>query len=400
MTKALTVWLFGFLRWLTARAATDQETCSQHVVQTDYSELISSNSDPTVAPLVAKAFGQHGLGILAVRGIPEALAQARRELLYMSRSVALLSPETLAKYERPDLDFVVGWSRGREKFRGKVDTAKGSFYANALYADPAQGDPMLEAQYPSSTAEPAWPDADIGANLSGCFRDVARAMYTISYHVLRHADSVVEAALSQRRRRLRTFWAHKVRRRKRRLPLYEVTHNRSRLHVGRLLHYYPSVRQQNWCGWHNDNSILTVLAPPLYFDDDTGAEASAPPGAGLVVYAAPNKTVRVELPDDDRFLLFQLGEASQVLSGGALVATPHAVLPGASEGRNVSRDTFAVFVEPNWNEPLSPPPGSGLKDVYADEHASDVIPPLRDRLRKVPVDFAQFLADSVREYYD
>ena len=49
-------------------------------------------------------------------------------------------PEVLEKYERSDAHYCVGWSRGREKFKGKPDMAKGSFYANHMWDDPAQGD--------------------------------------------------------------------------------------------------------------------------------------------------------------------------------------------------------------------------------------------------------------------
>lgn len=364
------------------------------LVEIDYERLV----DPTAAKVqhaVATAFGRGGLGILAVRGVPAELTAARRKLLHMSRLLALLPEETLAAYERPEHKFVVGWSRGREKFRGDPDTAKGSFYANALYADPAQGDAELRKRYPDSTAEPLWPDEHVGANVSSTFRELSKMMYDISFHVLRLADAVVEAEL--RRRPLRRIFGRL--RRGKRLPLHVATHERSRLHVARLLHYYPS-RTPTWCGWHNDNSVVTALAPAMFFDDDTGRElANAPKGAGLVVYAEPNRTILVDVPDAEDVLLFQIGEAAQVLSGGALVATPHAVLPGEAAERNVSRDSFAVFVEPHWTEPLRPPPGRSLSDIYARGHADDVIPPLRDRLPQVPVQFAQFLADSVARYH-
>jgi len=34
--------------------------------------------------------------------------------------------------ERPDLSYSRGWSRGKEKFQGKFDNLKGSFYADPL----------------------------------------------------------------------------------------------------------------------------------------------------------------------------------------------------------------------------------------------------------------------------
>ena len=38
-------------------------------------------------------------------------------------------------------------------------------------------------------------------------------------------------------------------------------------HTGRLLHYYSSSSEQEWCGWHNDHSALTSLTTPLYMTE-------------------------------------------------------------------------------------------------------------------------------------
>jgi isopenicillin N synthase-like dioxygenase len=51
-------------------------------------------------------------------------------------------------------------------------------------------------------------------------------------------------------------------------------------------------------------------------------------------------------------LAFQIGEASQIASGGFLVATPHLVR--GSSYPNLSRNTFAVFMQPNVNYKLTP----------------------------------------------
>lgn len=44
-------------------------------------------------------------------------------------------------------------------------------------------------------------------------------------------------------------------------------------------------------------------------------------------------------------LCFQVGETAQILSGGKLQATPHAVMVSGQLGE-VSRNTLAVFMEP------------------------------------------------------
>jgi isopenicillin N synthase-like dioxygenase len=54
-------------------------------------------------------------------------------------------------------------------------------------------------------------------------------------------------------------------------------------------------------------------------------------------------------------LAFQLGESSQILSGGILEATPHCVRGGSLV--NVSRNTMAVFMGPEHQELMKVPTG-------------------------------------------
>lgn len=54
----------------------------------------------------------------------------------------------------------------------------------------------------------------------------------------------------------------------------------------------------------------------------------------------------------------QVGEAMQVHSGGLLRATPHYVRAAYGPGAvGVSRDTFAVFMQPSVSEPMDAPAG-------------------------------------------
>ncbi|KAH8077177.1 hypothetical protein JL720_10140 [Aureococcus anophagefferens] len=216
------------------------------------------------------------------------LRDQRLRLLGIARRLGTLPEETLAKYENPDLHYCAGWSRGREKFKGKVDTAKGSWYANGLHEDAANGDADLKARYPESTTEPAWPDAEVGDDMRGAFR-----------------------------------------------------------------------------------SVITALAPAIYFDDATGERVGAPAGAGLLAFSRSGAKVRVGAPPEGS-ILFQIGEAAQILSGGTLVATPHAVAAG--DMARVSRESFALFVEPDWDEAMQPPHG-GARRLREVPHGPIAPPP-------------------------
>lgn len=365
-----------------------------------YDDLVNGRDSERIGAAIAAAFGERGLGVLAVTGVPKELTAARLELLALARKLGTLDAEVLAKYERPELSYCAGWSRGREKFKGKLDTAKGSWYANGLWEEPAGEGPRaadLKARYAPMTTEPLWPDADLGGcDLRTAFRGYSRSLYELADPILRHCDAAVVRALAARN--LKPASPDLLR---------GCTHERSRLHVGRLLHYYPKPAASGapaatpddaaWCGWHNDNSVLTALAPAIYFDDATGERVSAPDGAGLLAYSREGVKTRVPAPPQDS-VLFQIGEAAQILSGGALIATPHAVAVGEMVG--VSRESFALFIEPDFDEPMAVPDGCSLATVLApDDTRADIIPPLRTRLSKVPVPFAGFLTDSIAEYY-
>ena len=326
---------------------------------------------------VASAFGPNGLGVLAVTNVPAALTAKRRRLLRLGQKLGTLPDDVLKKYERPELCYCAGWSRGREKFRGQLDVAKGSWYANGLHSH--IDDASLRERYPESTTEPQWPSPELlGDSLEDAFRDLSRDLHALSRHVLRRCDAVAERALRKRGVAYET-------------TLSEVV-DRSRLHVGRLLHYFPRDASGTWCGWHNDNSIITALAPALFYDA-AGSEVPAPPGAGLTALSRSGAEHRVAPPRGS--VLFQIGEAAQILTAGALMATPHAVQAG--ELASCSREAFALFVEPAWDEPLDVPRGCARADALADY--GETIPPLAKRLPRLPVAFAQFLADSVKEYY-
>lgn len=53
--------------------------------------------------------------------------------------------------------------------------------------------------------------------------------------------------------------------------------------------------------------------------------------------------VRIGIPQD--MLAFQLGESTQIHTGGYLEATPHCVIRSDEiAGKNIGRNTFALFM--------------------------------------------------------
>lgn len=86
--------------------------------------------------------------------------------------------------------------------------------------------------------------------------------------------------------------------------------------------------------------------------------------------------MRVSIPSNH--CAFQIGETSQIMSGGLLQATPHAVIAGAPD---VTRESFAVFLEPEFDDRLDIPPGFTVDDcqgiVVVDESLG--LQPIKDR---------------------
>eukprot|EP00483_Globobulimina_turgida_P002337 UN02339 len=99
-----------------------------------------------------------------------------------------------------------------------------------------------------------------------------------------------------------------------------------------------SEETNNWCGWHNDHAALTGLILATYFDEngnviqdianyENSNDENIEKG-GLYIKTRENITYNVELTEEEssKYLAFQIGETSQILSGGSLIATPHAVM--------------------------------------------------------------------------
>lgn len=79
---------------------------------------------------------------------------------------------------------------------------------------------------------------------------------------------------------------------------------------------------------------------------------SPSPSSGLYIRTRGGALTKVSIPPDS--LAFQTGEALELATAGSLRATPHCVRVGAGESvQDVSRGTFALFMQPNTNQQIA-----------------------------------------------
>jgi len=349
------------------------------VVVLEYSDL-ESGKDLTSE--IKQAFGEGGIGLCAVAGVPN-LDETRRNLLPLAQKLGQLPPDVLSQYERAETHYCYGWSRGREKFKGKADVSKGSWYNNPIWDDPADGDEAVISKFAACASKNIWPSEL--PELEPAFKALGKIMYTVAQPILKQCDNLVQSVYPEHRD-----------------DMFRKTFPESRLVAGRLLHYYPTTGE-SWCGWHNDNSVITGLVQAMWLNDETHEEVEGICSeAGLHVCSRSGKVEKVSVPKG--CLLFQVGEAAQIMSGGVLRATPHYVRGHASPPgeMQISRETFAMFIEPNWDSLIGPPKGATIADIFRDEE-TQLIPPLSTRFHPDPethmVEFGKLLGDSFVEYY-
>lgn len=359
------------------------------VVVLDYNDLLAGKD---LTHEIARAYGFDGIGVLTVCNVPDFVA-ARERLLPLSRKFAILPDEIKRKYEHPESYYSFGWSHGKEKLQGgKPDILKGSYYNNPQYDRPVE-DPSLIAQHASFVHPNIWPTDDL-PELESAFKTLGQIIVSVGTLVAAQCDAYVASQCP-------TYPAN----------MLQNIIQQSLCCKARLLHYFPQNDEEvssakaedfsNWCGWHNDHGSLTGLAPGMLLDANGNVVESSDvdSNAGLYVMSRHSELFKVNLPKDH--IGFQIGETAQIHSGGVLQATPHAVK--GSPVPHISRESFAVFMEPMWMEPMVCPPGVESSQAQSQSAALNLppgVPPLASRWTvSEPMTFGSFSEATHKAYY-
>ena len=92
----------------------------------DYSELATSSD---LSKQISSALSKEGLGIIAVKNIPDYL-EMRRNILRNGRALALLSNEQNESIIVRGANYPMGWRDGTDHYQGIRNISKASFFAN------------------------------------------------------------------------------------------------------------------------------------------------------------------------------------------------------------------------------------------------------------------------------
>jgi len=339
-------------------------------VSISYATLISAPS--SLSKSIEQAFGSHpeSLGIVIVRDLPPEFVGYRDRLLKLGHKFAQLEEKEREKYADPTTRFSFGWSHGKEIMNGKLDILKGSYYANiAVDRNAVTISASEKAAYPEYYGSNIWPsESEHGIEgFESAFNNLGSFIFEVGYKV---AIACQPFALS---------YFEELN-----LSLPDLIKT-SQTTKARLLHYFPPVNTDmpalddepidSWCGFHLDHSMLTGLCSAMYLSEvaDGSPITTSSPSAksGLYIRTRGGNLIKVSIPEN--CLAFQTGEALEIATGGKLLATPHCVRVGmGSKTAKVSRETFALFMQPNTDQRLSSSItfGQFSKQVF-DEHYNE-----------------------------
>ncbi|KAF8167832.1 Clavaminate synthase-like protein [Crassisporium funariophilum] len=340
------------------------EHSPEGAVVLSYKALVSSplSLGPAIGFCTEEAFGSNptSLGIIIVRDLPEIYPVYRERLLKLAYNFAHLDEEARERYSDPSTKYSFGWSHGKEIMNGKPDlgsttyfvhedTLKGSFYANPI-AENATVAAEEKTQFPEYYGNNIWPAKEEKGveNFEDAFVDLSRFIFKVGCKLATACQPFVSP--------------HQL---DSSVSLSDMISN-SQTTKARLLHYFPPIPSStppvedepvdSWCGFHLDHSLLTGLCPAMFLrETKTGVPEiiKAPsPTSGLYIRTRGGELNKVSIPQD--CLAFQTGEALEIATDRRLLATPHCVRVGSYSGPDIiSRESFALFMQPNTNQHLS-----------------------------------------------
>lgn len=140
----------------------------------------------------------------------------------------------------------------------------------------------------------------------------------------------------------------------------------------------------------------------MYINHTTGEMYDHCPDdtAGLYVMTRDDRTLRITIPDD--CCAVQIGECTQIITGGMVRATPHCVrgVTMSHDTNNIARVSLPCFVDTPPTFPLRVPSSGQRQDVLDASITTTKVPPLQLRWLYDGMTFGEFLQTTFSMYYE
>jgi isopenicillin N synthase-like dioxygenase len=290
------------------------------------------------ADALKHAFGHYGLVYVKSHGVDAANVDALYDLFlrFTARPEAEKKP-----YGRADLWFQRGWTPPNTE---KAVVAGGQpDFKECWFAAPIDADAEQATMYPQIYAENIWP-----AGGDGFDAEDFRARYVrMGKELQRAGEALLRGCAVGLGLPVETF----------------VDVVQGGPHVTRLLHYLPlDAKQVNsgilWGEEHTDFNLITLLPGGRFYDAERKACGRPDDKSGLYLRTRPTEAeplgalVRGVAPPG--CIVAKVGQQLEILTGGALLATPHVVTAPGVPG--FSRSSAAHFTHAQSNQILYPLP--------------------------------------------
>jgi isopenicillin N synthase-like dioxygenase len=318
------------------------------LIKIEYKDLINHKADLNQA--IQDAFGSEGLGLIVIKNT--GISELRKNILSSGFKLGHLDPEYLKKLEKPELNYNLGWSRGKSYVENQYEYLSGAFYARILCESlQHEEDPEMEKKYTN-----VWPDEELIPNFKRDFKAIGKALLDSQINLLKHIDKYIKSIMPDYQEDM----------------LYNTFSEKNDC-LGRLIVYYPpssiddklrkEISEDNWCGWHRDFGLITALSHALYFNRD--GEIISGVKSGLLVKDRQGNINDIRFEEDE--IAIQAGDVLYLLSGGSIISTPHSVKIREGIPKDSCRVTYVNFFEPRYAYKINTPNGISEKDVFKND---------------------------------
>ena len=158
-----------------------KKTFGSSVIKIDYDELI--NPCINLHEEIHNSFGREGLGFLVVKNIPN-YVNARENVLGNGYKLSKLNDNYLKTLEKPETNYIVGWSKGKAFTENKYEYLSSSFYARTQSDHlPYKNDPEME-----KISKNVWPEEYLIPSFKKSYVEMGTIMINTQINVLRHID--------------------------------------------------------------------------------------------------------------------------------------------------------------------------------------------------------------------